>query len=173
MMPEQILGTSSTTIDQHKYEMQMLPGTRSWKLMLRITKMLGPSLGKMLDTILSTIRKKKLAGAKLTGADVTQALMGMELSESFISEVVEALVDRMQESEVEFVIDELKSVCAADGTMLSGTHFDVHFTGRPWAIMKWIAWALQAQYSGSLRDSTNAASRAATSTSPQAAIPPA
>ena len=91
MMPEQILGTSSTTIDQHRYEMQMLPGTRSWKLMLRITKMLGPGLGKILDTVLSTVRKGKLAGAKLTGVDVMQALMGMELSESFISEVVELM----------------------------------------------------------------------------------
>lgn len=170
MTPEQILGTLSTEIDGHKYEMQMLPGTTSWKLMLKITKMLGPGLGKLLDTILSTLRGKK----QLTGKDVMQALMAMELSQSFISEIVEALVDRVEEAEVEIIIGTLAGVCSANGMILAQAgHFDSHFTGRPWAIMKWLGWALQAQYSGSSRGLPNVASQVAPSTSAPAANPPA
>ena len=167
---EQLLGASKTDIDGHTYHITMLPGTRSWKLMLRITKILGPSLGKVVDTILQSVKGKK----GLTGRDVMQSLMSLKLSTNFIGEVVEALCNRMEEDEVEFVINELRSVCfAGNKRMDDDTHFDAHFMGRPWAIMKWLGWALRIQYSDFSSGSANAAEQVAPSTSVPAATPPA
>lgn len=158
MTPEEILGTVSTEIDGSKYEMQMLGGHSSWRLLLRITKILGPSLGKIFDLVIQAVKAK---GETLKARDILTMLMGMDLSSSFVNEITEALVDRMDEKEIEHVIGVLSSVCAVSGKVMDSIHFDSHFRGRPWSMMKWLGWAIQAQYSGFGSGSTNVAGRVA------------
>ena len=157
------IGTIETEIDGHHYEMAMLPGSRGWRMYLRILKMLGPSLGKVVDGVIQ-------GGGDLSGRAILQKIMDMEgISKDFVSEAVVALTEHVNEDEVSLVMTELAKVTWADRQhLVAGANFDVHFQGRPLSIMKWLAWGLQVQYGGFSNASESVAAPGAGTAGPSA-----
>lgn len=121
--------TQTKTIDGHNYQVQMLPGTKSWKMMLRLAKMIGPSLGKVID------------GA---GGDLNK-LMASGISSSFISEAIAMLTSRLDEGEVELIVQQLSECTLVDNKPLKPV-FDLHFQGDPIGVVKWLAFSIQANF---------------------------
>ncbi len=119
----------SKVIDGVTYEVQMLPGTKSWKMLLRLGKMIGPALGKVIDGSEGSL----------------QNLMNADLSEVFIGEALTALTERMDEAEVEIIIQQLAECTIVDNKPLKGI-FELHFQGNPGALLKWLAFAVQANF---------------------------
>ena len=151
MNPDNPLGTVETVIDGHRYEMQMMAATPARRLLLRILKVIGPTLGTMLDQILLNIRGK----GDLTGRDVIQVLMGSGIDGKAASEMITLFVDRMSEAELDYVVAQMITLCSVGGQRMNPGSYEAHFTGRPWSAMKWLAWTIKAQYSPSLSDKSN------------------
>lgn len=135
-----------TVIDGVEYTFNMLPATRCWKMTLRLAKMLGPSLGKVADGLLSGE-----GGSELNARDLLNVLMEGGREKDFIGDAVVALTQSFGEAEVEYIIEELKEMTYIKngGTKLVGGVFDLHFQGEPWKIVKWLREALKAQLSPS------------------------
>lgn len=116
-------------IDGHMYTVQMLGGTESWKMLLKLSKMLGPSLGKIVG-----------------GVKNLDSLMDMEIGGGgFIAEAIESFVSNVDEPAATSIIEKLKDVSQVNGKPLRGI-FELHFQGDGVGIIKWLVFALQAQY---------------------------
>lgn len=117
-------------INGHTYTVQMLDGSDSWKLLLKLTKMLGPSLG------------------KLVGSGSINAIMDMDIGKSgIVAEAIDAFVTNVSEKELGEVIEKFKKNTLVDNKPLAPV-FELHFQGDAITIMKWLVFALQAQYEG-------------------------
>ena len=118
----------SKDIDGHLYEVTMLGGTESWKMLLKLSKMLGPGIG-------------KISGSKGS----LNALMDSEIGSNFLAEAIEAFVQNVDEPAAASIIEKLKDVTLVNGKPLRGT-FELHFQGDAIGVIKWLIFALQAQY---------------------------
>jgi len=116
-------------IDGCTYTVQMLPGTKAWKMGLRLAKMLGPSLGKAIDGAEGDLQK----------------LMNTQLDSSFLSDAITMLAERIEEVEVELIVQQLAEVTLVDGKPLK-TIFDLHFQGNPVGVVKWLAFAIKTNF---------------------------
>jgi hypothetical protein len=132
--------TKTAVIDGHKYECGQLPGTKSWKLLFKIAKVVAPSVGGVIDK------------------NGVEGLMDQEVGPGFLATAIDGICQRLDESEVELVIDQLKQLTVVypngngNGAQLSSV-FDAHFAGDPFGVVKWLKFALTAQFkdfSGSL-----------------------
>ncbi|KKN04673.1 hypothetical protein LCGC14_1095060 [marine sediment metagenome] len=153
------------TVDGVNYTFEMLEATRSWKLVLRLAKMLGPSLGHLADALLSG---GEGVSKEVSGKELINRLMAFDFSGDFVGSAIEALVDHMGEAEVEYVINELKSKTRVNDTQPLSQVFDLHFQGEPWKIINWMRHALTAQMGPSLGGLGNAAGQAANLENPPA-----
>ena len=126
-------------IDGCTYTVQMLPGTKSWKMGLRLMKMLGPSLAKALD------------GA---GGDI-QKLLDTKVDSGFLSEAIVMLAERLDETEVEMMVQQLAEATLVNDKPLKSI-FDLHFQGNPIGVVKWLSFAVQANFAPFLKGSANA-----------------
>lgn len=156
------------TVDGVNYTFEMLEATRSWKLVLRLAKMLGPSLGRLADALLSGGDGDN---KEISGRELLNRLMDFDFSGDFVAGAIEALADRMGEAEVEYVINELKSKTRINGTQPLSQSFELHFQGEPWKILNWMRHALMAQLGPSSGDLMTAAEQVATSASGHQAAP--
>ena len=120
----------SKEIDGHMYSVQMLGGSDGWKMLLKLSKMLGPSLGKI------------VAG----GTDNIASLMDKEIGGgAFLADAIEAFVNNVDEPSASVIIEKMKDVTTVNGTPLRGV-FELHFQGDAFGVVKWLRFALQAQY---------------------------
>ncbi len=117
----------SKEIDGATYTVQMLGGTESWKMLLKLSKMLGPSLGKVVD------------GGSL------EDVLNSQIGGNFIAEAIEAFVNNVDEPAAASIIEKLKDNTLVDGAPLRGS-FELHFQGDGIGIIKWLVFALQAQF---------------------------
>ncbi len=123
------------TIDGEQYTFCQLPPKKSLKLLTRIVRIIGAPLGAALD------------GIKGTG-DVRTALE----TDINISMIVSALCDRLDENEVEAIVDTLLSQVIHAGQGEVSKRFDVLFSGRLGHLFKVLAEALKVEYGDFLAD---------------------
>lgn len=121
--------TQTKTIDGHTYQVQMLPGTKSWKMMLRLSKMVGPSLGKVIDG---------------SGGDL-QKLLNTNMADVMLGEAIAALTERLDEADVELMVQQLAACTLVDNKPLTDC-FELHFQGDGVGVVKWLAFALKANF---------------------------
>ncbi len=117
-------------IDGEEYTFCQLPPKRSLKLMTRIVKIVGAPLGAALN------------GTKSGQVDL-KAVMEADID---LSLIVTALCDRLDENEVEAIIDELLSQVIHVGSGEVSKKFDAHFAGRLPHLFKVVGQALKVEY---------------------------
>jgi hypothetical protein len=117
-------------IDGEQYTFCQLPPKRSLKLMTRIIRIIGGPLG----AALNGVNTGRVDMAMLMNADID------------FSMIVTALCDRLDENEVEAIVDELLSQVLHAGTGEVSKKFDVHFAGRLPHLFKMLAQALKVEY---------------------------
>ena len=117
-------------IDGEQYTFCQLPPKRSLKLMTRIIRIVGAPLGAALDGI----KSGQVDMATVLDADLN------------FSTIVAALCDRLEENEVEAIVDELLSQVLHAGQGEVSRKFDVLFAGRLPHLFKVLAQALKVEY---------------------------
>ena len=118
-------------IDGVTYSVYMLPPKTAMDLLVDIGKVVGPSVGTLVD-----------AASSKGGA---AALLEMSVTSEFFSKAASELFERMDKSVLRSVIDQLAKVSMADGVKLEST-LDIHFRGKLGTMFKWLAFALQVQF---------------------------
>jgi hypothetical protein len=125
----------STVIDGYLYEMSMLPSTPAYRLFWRLFKILGPSFGAVVDVVSSA-----------------DDLQDVDLSSNSVVNGIKVLTDNVQESDLDYVIDQLRSVTHVgvaentDKTIPLKGQFEKHFMGKFGSLLKWVHWGLKVQY---------------------------
>lgn len=117
-------------IDGEQYTFCQLPPKRSLKLMTRIIRIIGGPLG----AALNGVRSGKADFNSILDADMD------------FSMIVTALCDRLDENEVEAIVDELLTQVLHSGTGEVSKKFDAHFAGRLPHLFKVLAQALKVEY---------------------------
>jgi hypothetical protein len=117
-------------IDGEQYTFCQLPAKKSLKLLTRLTRIVGPSLGAAL-------------GTSSEGAVGIKAMLDRHLD---LGAVVAALCDRLEENEVEAIVDTLLSQVIHAGQGEVSQKFDVLFAGRLPHLFKVLGAALQLEY---------------------------
>jgi hypothetical protein len=117
-------------IDGEQYTFCQLPPKRSLKLMTRIVRIIGPSLGAAM-------------GSSTEGNLEINSLLNQHLD---LGAIVSALCDRLEENEVEAIVDELLSQVLHAGQGEVSRKFDVLFAGRLPHLFKVLAQALKVEY---------------------------
>jgi hypothetical protein len=118
------------TIDGEKYTFCQLPAKKSLKLLTRLVKIVGPSLG-------------AAVGSVAEGDIDIQTVLDRHLD---LGAVVAALCDRLEENEVEAIVDTLLSQVIHAGQGEVSQKFEVLFAGRLPHLFKVLAAALQLEY---------------------------
>jgi len=125
----------STIIDGDRYEMTLFGATQGYRLFHRLFRMLGPSLGHLLDALVQV-------------GDIRS----VDLSSDAVANGIRTLTATLHEADLDHVIDSLRKLThvGVDGSSqtvpLSGV-FEAHFQGRIGSMFKWMGWGLQVQYS--------------------------
>ncbi len=128
--------TQTKVISGCTYAVYMLPPRTANKMLIRIVKTVGPSLGVFLDELDDDDAKGGLA-----------ALMdNPKIDVAFISKVAKELCERLDENEIESMMDTLAKVSEVEGTGNLLKIFDSHFQGKIGELYAWFAFALQVQF---------------------------
>ena len=123
-------------INNEQYTFCQMPPKRSLRLMTKIIRIVGAPLGAALN------------GIKADQVDIA-ALLEADLDFSMI---VTALCDRLDENEVEAIVDELLSQVLHAGQGEVSKQFDVIFAGRLPHLFKVVGQALKVEYGDFLAD---------------------
>lgn len=119
-----MLESKTKQIGDHVYLVRQLPATQAHKLLLRIGKVLGPALGGGLESVQSF----ELDAAKGIGKAISE------------------LFERATPDEVDAIVKAFADYSEVDGKPLK-TMFDLHFAGKLSDMYRWLAFALEANYS--------------------------
>lgn len=128
----------TTTIGGKTYTMYMLPPMQSHDLLMDVAKMVGPSIGPVLDTVVGM----------LTGGGIEQA-MDTELGPSFFTKAAGAFFGGVDKKVIRDTIEAFKGVSEVNGAPLKGI-FDAHFMGALEEMYQWVAWGMRVQWGKSL-----------------------
>lgn len=145
-----------TEIAGHVYRVSMLQATRGWKLLLRVAKIVGPSIGIVVDGVgLTDVRVSTDKDAEGGEVGFLQRLADKKLGDQFFEQAIRTLSESMREKDLEHVINELASVTKLrwnrDGNLseympLKGDNFEIHFQGEPALMIQWLLFALKSQF---------------------------
>jgi hypothetical protein len=130
-----------TKIGDSEYTMSMLAPMRSHRLLLRVIKMVGPSLGPVFDTFFSAAKSK--------GKDAFE----QEVPTEFFTKAAAALFGELDEKVLDDVIEALKEVTVVEGEgggKLDRGQFDIHFLGKLEEMYQWLAWGMKVQWGKSV-----------------------
>jgi hypothetical protein len=130
----------SQEIDGHQYEMYMLPPLDSHDLFMDVVKMVGPTLGPVIDAL--------FAGRERKGAGLDD-LLEQEVGPDFFSKAATNLFGSIDKTVLKRVIEAFKEVTLVDKKPLSKI-FDVHFKGELASMYKWLGWGMKVQWGKSL-----------------------
>lgn len=133
------LDKHSTTIDGDLYEMTLFGATQGYRLFLRLFKMLGPTLGKVMDAV---------------GED-SGNIQDVNLSSDAAVAAIDALTSHVRESDLDHLIEALKKqthvgVGGSSKTVPLAGVFEMHFSGRLNSMLRWLIWGLKVQYASFL-----------------------
>ena len=118
------------TIDGEQYTFCQLPPKKSLKLLMRLLRIVGPTMGVAMD------------GARGGRVDV-KTLLEADID---IARIVSTLCERLDENEVEAIVDGLLSQTIHAGNGEVSKRFDVLFGGRLPHLFKVLAEALRVEY---------------------------
>jgi hypothetical protein len=130
------------TIEGKAYEMYMLPPMVSHDLFVDVVKMVGPSLGPVIDKLFSKAQGKKV-----------KDLMDMEIGADFFAKAADSLFQNLKKETIENLIEKFKEVThvSVSGKMVPLTQvFDIHFQGDLGPMYKWLGWGMKVQWGKSL-----------------------
>jgi hypothetical protein len=129
---------SDKNIGAHKYEMNMMPPRKSHRLLVKLVKMIGPSLGPVFDMFFD---KVKSSGVK--------NVMDQEIGAAFFTKAIGNLCDDLDNVILDEIIDALADTTHVDGKHLK-PNFDAHFLGNLGEMYQWLAWGMSVQWGKSL-----------------------
>lgn len=115
----------SENIDGHKFEIYMLPPKQALSTLTEIGKMIGPSLGSVVDG-----------------------------DEADLGGALKAFFDNIDNPKLISIMDRLAEKTMVDGKPLKGNNFDLVFMGKIGLMFKWFMFALRSQYSDFLGEMT-------------------
>jgi hypothetical protein len=118
------------------FEMYMLPPMESHELLMDVAKMVGPSLGPVLDKLFGEGRSKG-------------EILEQELGAEFFTKAASALFAGLDKKVLADVMGALRKVTFVDGACLDGT-FDVEFKGNLDSMYKWLFFGMNVQWGKSL-----------------------
>lgn len=126
----------SKEISGDTYSVYMLPPRIANKMFIRIVKAVGPSLGVLIE--------------ELDDDDIKGGIKGLmdnpDLNGAFIGKVAKELCERLDEDEIEGMMDALAKVSEVEGKGILFKVFDSHFQGMIGELYAWFAFALQVQF---------------------------
>lgn len=114
------------TIDGEQYTFYQMNPRKSLKLMTRILKLIGAPVG-----------------TAFGGHEKTKSVFDQDIN---IGVIVEKLCDRLDENEVEYIIDQLLSQVTVAGKGEISKVFDEHFAGRLPHLFKVVFACLEVEY---------------------------
>jgi hypothetical protein len=114
------------TIDGEQYTFCQLPPKKSLKLLTRLVRIVGPSVG-----------------AAMGGHADISVVLGQEIN---FEKIVSAICGRLDENEVESIVDDLLSQVIHNGQGEVSKKFDVIFGGRLPHLFKVVGEALRVEY---------------------------
>lgn len=120
------------------FKMFMLPPLDSHDLLLDVAKMLGPSVGNVLDALLKQGDKE----LKL------EQLLDMDLNGEFFAKISKQLFAALDKEIVRKVIASFRTVTHVDNRPLDAV-FDAIFTGKLGDMYQWLLWGMRVQWAGS------------------------
>ena len=123
-----------TTIGEKQYTMSMLPPMKSHRLLTKVAKMVGPSLGPVFDKLFNEVKAGK--------GDV----LDQDVPVAFFTNAAGSLFDSLDEKVLDEVMAEFQAVTVVEGLGLLEGKFDVHFLGRLDEMYQWVAWGMSVQW---------------------------
>jgi len=121
-------------IGDRSYVMYLLAPMESHDLLMDVVKMVGPSLGPLLDAAFS-------GGKKLD--------MDKELGVDFFAKAAGSLFGSLDKAVVKRVMEKFAKVTRVEGSDgFLDKSLDAHFIGRLPALYQWIAWGMSVQWGG-------------------------
>ena len=122
----------SKRIGEHEYTVQMLPPLKSHDLLVSVTKMIGPSVGPLLDMLVSQ-------------AKPGSAIMDQVVSPDFFGKAASVLFQELDNVVLHQLIDAMKEKTLVDGKPLKDI-FDFHFLGKLDQMYLWLAHCMDVQW---------------------------
>jgi len=119
-------------IDGNKYTVYMLGPMVSHDLLVDLSKMVGPSLGPVLDVFANSLSSGK-------------PTLENELNADFFTKAASSLFASLDKVTLKNIINSMAEVTHVDGKPLKPI-FEAHFRGKLQAMYKWLAFAMQAQW---------------------------
>jgi hypothetical protein len=121
-------------IGEHNYEVYMLPAMESHNLLMTALRIIGPSLGPVMDHFMGKS---------------TKDILNTDLKASFFSDAIQLLFQNLDQQEVVKIINRFAEKTLVDGKKLKD-QFDTHFMGKLDMMYQWFAFAIQVQWGNSL-----------------------
>lgn len=125
----------SKEISGDTYKVYMLPPRQANKILIRIVKTVGPSLGVFIEELDDDALKGGLGGL----------MDNTKIDGAFIGKVAKELCERLDENEIERMMDTFAKVSEVNDVNLLKV-FDGHFHGKIGELYAWFAFALQANF---------------------------
>lgn len=122
-------------INGYKYSVHMLPPIESNNWLIDLSKMIGPSVGPLLD--------------KFIGKSFEQILQ-TDIELEFLSKATQLLFSNLDKETIEKLMRRLSEKTLVDGKKLTDL-FDVHFSGKLDEMYEWLLFAMKVQWGNSLR----------------------
>lgn len=120
----------SSTIDGVEYSVYMLPPRESLKILMKLMKILAPSMAAMADG---------------SDGDV-KTILDQQISKGMLANAAGELCSRIDEDEIMKIVEKLGEYSEADGVRLKPGHFTFHFAGKIGRMMKWLVFCVKVQY---------------------------
>lgn len=126
-------------IDGHNFTMYMLAPRQSNALLVKVSKMIGPSAGPIIDQIMVLTKGRPISESLDQEVDVSD----------FFTKASGVLFSSLDQLVIDNVIDEFAKVTEADDVFVNRI-FDDFFRGKLDLMYKWLAWGMSVQWGKSL-----------------------
>jgi hypothetical protein len=132
------------TFGETTYEMFQLPPMESHDLLMDLTKMVGPAVGPLMDSLVSI----------LSGSGV-EAILDLDLGAACFSQSTHSLFHELDKQVLRNTIKAFSKVTLVSGKGKLVDIFDAHFLGGLDEMYRWLAWGMRVQWGKSVRALVN------------------
>lgn len=139
-------------IGDNEYVMYQLPPRVSSNLFLDVFRMIGPVVGKLIDTGMNMLAITSLAD-----------ILDLDLPRNFFTDSLTTASQQLDKAVVNATIDVFREYTEVNGQPLAPV-FDAHFLGKIDEMYKWLGWGVGVQWGKLLSASTGSESRGASQT---------
>lgn len=136
-----MLETREKVIGAHTYHVRQLGGAEARKLLVRLTKALGPVLGSLLEDM-----------GGVSGNRATNLVRLQDLDVKAVSKALNQLAAQLTETDLEYLVGVLGMATMAEDSegkalQLTKERMELHFSGgRMGEMFKWLGFALEVQF---------------------------